>query len=87
MLSMKGMPISPGYASGIAVIYDYEIQRKLELPHRAITHSEVQSEHKRLDDALDQSSHDLRQAEQAALDEGRRGESAALASAHKVMAT
>ncbi len=86
MLSMKGMPISPGYASGIAVIYDYEIQRKFELPHRAITHSEVQSEHKRVDEALDQSSHDLKQAERAALGEGKRGESVALASAHAMMA-
>jgi phosphoenolpyruvate-protein kinase (PTS system EI component) len=87
MLPLKGIPISPGYASGIAVVYDYEIQRKLELPHRAISHSEVQSEHKRLDEALVQSSHDLKQAEQAALGEPTREESAALASAHAMMAT
>ena len=39
MLPLEGIPISPGYASGIAVVYDYEIQRRLELPHRAISHS------------------------------------------------
>ena len=32
MLHLEGIPISPGYASGIAVVYDYEIERRLELP-------------------------------------------------------
>ena len=86
MLLLEGIPISPGYASGIAVVYDYEIERRLELPHRAISHSEVESECKRLDDALEQSSQDLKLVEQTALSEPRLVESAALLSAHSAMA-
>ena len=52
MLHLEGIPISQGYASGIAVVYDYEIERRLELPHRAISRSEVETECNRLDDAL-----------------------------------
>ena len=36
MSQLEGIPISPGYANGIAVVYDYEIKCRLELPHRAI---------------------------------------------------
>ena len=54
MLLLEGIPISPGYARGIAVVYDYEIERRLELPHRSISHLEVESECTRLNDALEQ---------------------------------
>ena len=86
MLLLEGIPISPGYASGIAIVYDYEIERRFELPHRSISHSEVESECKRLDDALEQSSQDLKLVDQTALSEPRLVESAALLSAHSAMA-
>ena len=86
MLLLEGIPISPGYASGIATVYDYEIERRLELPRRAISHSEVESEFERLDGALEQSSQDLKLVSQTGLSEPRLVESAALASAHSAMA-
>jgi phosphotransferase system enzyme I (PtsI) len=86
MPHLEGIPISPGYARGIAVVYDYEIERRLELPHRAISHLEVESECTRLDDALERSSEDLKLVEQAALSEPRLAESARLLSAHSTMA-
>ena len=86
MLLLEGIPISPGYASGIAVVYDYEIERRLELPHRAITHSEIETECKRLDDALETSSQDLKRGEQSALNDPRLVDSAALLSVHSAMA-
>ena len=86
MLLLEGIPISPGYASGIAVVYDYQIERRLELPHRTISHLEVESECTRLDDALEQSSQDLKRVEQSALSEPRLAESAALLSFHSAMA-
>ncbi len=86
MLRLRGVPISPGYASGIAVVYDYEIQRRLDLPRRAISNSEVESEFKRLDDALEQSSQDLKLIGQTVLNEPRLVDSTALMSAHSLMA-
>ena len=86
MLHLEGIPISPGYASGIAVVYDYEIERRLELPHRAISHLEVESECTRLNDALERSSEDLKLVEQTASSEPRLAESARLLSAHSAMA-
>ena len=86
MLLLEGIPISPGYVSGIAVVYDYEIERRLELPHRAITHSEVETECKRLDDALETSSQDLKRVEQTALNDPKLVDAAALLSVHSAMA-
>jgi phosphotransferase system enzyme I (PtsI) len=86
MLLLEGIPISPGYASGIAAVYDYEIERRLELPRRAISHAEVESECKRLDDALEQSTQDLKIVEQTALSEPGLADSAALLSTHSAMA-
>ena len=83
---LEGIPIAPGLASGIAVIYDYEVERKLELPHRGISQSDVPTEHQRLDSALEQSEHDLGQVERAAHDDPRLVEAATLGSAHATMA-
>ena len=86
MKRLEGMPISPGYASGIAVVYDYEIERRLETPSRSISNLEVDSERSRLSDALERSSHDLKSVEQSTLSEPRLVDSAALLSAHAAMA-
>ena len=86
MLLLQGLPISPGYADGIATVYDYEIERRLELPRSAISHVEVEEECKRVDDALERSRQDLRLVEQTALSEPRLVGAAALLSAHSAMA-
>ena len=86
MIRLEGMPISPGYANGLAVVYDFEIERRLELPSRSISNLEVQSECNRLDEALEASSHDLKSVEQSTLSEPRLVDSAALLSAHAAMA-
>lgn len=86
MLHLEGIPISPGYASGIAVVYDYEIERRLELPHRTISHCDVESECNRLDEALEQSDQNWNRVEQTAMGEPGLTESAALLSAHSVVA-
>ena len=86
MSLLEGIPISPGYARGVAVVFDYEIERKFELPHRSISHREVESEYTRLIDALDKSSEDLKHVEQSASSEPRLAETARLLSAHSAMA-
>ena len=35
MTLMEGKPLSPGFASGIAVVYDFEVERKLALRCRS----------------------------------------------------
>jgi hypothetical protein len=54
MKILEGSPISPGFASAIAIVYDYEVERKLTLPDREIRHTDVQTECDRIDDALEQ---------------------------------
>ncbi|MCA9216242.1 MAG: phosphoenolpyruvate--protein phosphotransferase [Planctomycetales bacterium] len=87
MTHLEGNPISPGYADGISVVCDYEIKRRIELSHRAISHSEVVTEYQRLDDALETSSNDLKRIEQTALNDPRLVDSAALLSVHAAMAS
>lgn len=86
MLLLKGISVSPGYASGVATIYDYELERTLELPPRAISHSEVESECGRLDDALAESHRDLERVSQGMFGRPMRVDSAAWLSVHSEMA-
>jgi phosphoenolpyruvate-protein kinase (PTS system EI component) len=51
MHRLKGIAISPGYTEGVAVVYDYEMDYRLEFPDRVILQSEIGAEHGRLDDA------------------------------------
>ena len=87
MKVLEGSPISPGFASGIAIVYDYELERKLTIPDRDIQHLDVQSECDRMDDALEQSKRDLRIAEQTASRDLRFTDAAELLSAHAAMAS
>lgn len=82
MVTLKGIPIAPGYASGIAIVYDLEIERTLAVPHRAIAQSEIRLESKRLDDALKLTRRDLRPDES----EPTLVKSTALLSVHSTMA-
>lgn len=82
MRVLKGIPISPGYAEGLAVVYDYEAQRRFVAPPYAVSHAEVHQEHRRLDAAAEQSGHELERAEEAARSELGLVEAAAILSAH-----
>ena len=83
----EGIPISPGYASGVAVVLGFEVERRLEVPNRNISHSEVGSECERLDEALVRASRDLELIKQTALSEPSLADFAPLLSAHSAMAT
>ncbi|QEF97371.1 Phosphoenolpyruvate-protein phosphotransferase [Stieleria maiorica] len=87
MTVLEGSPVSPGFASGIAIVYGYEVERKLLLPVREIQHSDVQVECDRMDDALEQSKRDLKTAEQIANNDPKLADAAALLSAHAAMAS
>lgn len=63
MHPLEGIAISPGYAEGVAVLYDYETDYRLEFPDRDILDSEIGAEHGRLDDAMEQSHRELQQTE------------------------
>ena len=86
MTLLEGIPISPGYASGTAVVYDYEIERLLKLPPGDMSTSTIDSEFKRLDDALERTRQDLDSVEQTVLNEPSLHEFAPLLSAHSAMA-
>lgn len=87
MVVLKGRTISPGYATGVAVVYDVDIERKLELPDRTITQSDVQAEFGRIDDALTDSSRELQQIEKDAESGPNQAQSSLkILSAHSAMA-
>ena len=82
---LEGIPISPGYASGIVVVYDYEVGRKISVSQSRLSSSEVQSEWDRIDRALEQSRHDLQILEQTASSRPNLSKSVAVLSAHSSM--
>ncbi|WP_436717920.1 phosphoenolpyruvate--protein phosphotransferase [Roseiconus lacunae] len=84
---LKGIPISPGFATGIAIVYNCEVERMLSLPVREIQHADVQVECDRIDDALEQSKRDLKTAEQSARDNSKLADASALLSVHATMAS
>jgi phosphotransferase system enzyme I (PtsI) len=85
MLLLEGIPISPGCASGTAVVYDYDVGRRLEVPSRELTSPEVEAEWGRLDNALERSRQDLQLLEQTASKRPNLSKSVALLSAHSAM--
>lgn len=85
MLRLEGISISPGFASGTATVYDFEVGRQLELPASKLTSSEVEAEWDRLDNALERSGHDLQSLEQTASKRPNLSQSVALLSAHSAM--
>ncbi len=87
MKILEGSPVSPGFASGIAIVYDYEVERTLSLPDREIQHTDVQTECDRIDDALEQSKRELKIAEQTTGGDPKFADAAALLSAHATMAS
>jgi phosphotransferase system enzyme I (PtsI) len=85
MKRLEGIPISPGYASGIAVVYDFDVGRRIEVPASDATSFEVESEWKRLDEALERSHQDLQLLEETACDKPGLSKSLAVLSAHAAM--
>lgn len=85
MLRLEGIPISPGFASGTAVVYDYEVGRRLEVSHSDLSPVDVEFEWKRLDQALEQSRQDLQLLEQTSSKQPNLGKSVALLSTHSAM--
>ena len=85
MPTLKGIPVSPGFADGIAVVYDYEIERRIELPHGPISDSEIASEGGRLDVALKLSTHELKTDEEFAQHVPRMIDMAELLAVHSTM--
>jgi phosphotransferase system enzyme I (PtsI) len=82
MRPLEGIAVSPGYAEGVAVVYDYETDYRLEFPDRDISPSEMGTEHGRLDDAVQQSRRELKQAEQSTNGPTAHTDSAAVLAAH-----
>ncbi|WDI40553.1 phosphoenolpyruvate--protein phosphotransferase [Bremerella sp. P1] len=86
MITLQGIPLSPGMADGIAIVYDYEVERRLELPNRPVSDTDVENQETRLDDALAQSTQELKSAETFALNEPRLIGTAQLLSVHASIA-
>ena len=87
MKNLEGNPVSLGFARGNAIVYDYEVERKVTLPDRDIRYDDVQTECDRIDEALDRSQHELKMAEQTASSDPKLADAAALLSAHASMAS
>jgi phosphotransferase system enzyme I (PtsI) len=66
MSILKGKPVSPGYVEGTAVVYDYEVHPRLEIPRYAIPQAEIDDQHKRLEEAVERSRTELERAGEAA---------------------
>lgn len=82
---LKGIPVSPGYAEATAVVYDYEVHRRLDVPRRDVSPSEIHHEYRRLDEAVEQSRQELERAEAFARSGPGPGDSAAIFSAHSLL--
>ena len=82
MHPLEGVAISPGYAEGVAVVYDYETDYRPDFPDRDISPSEIGAEHGRLDDAVEQSHRELKQAEQSTSGPTAPSDSATVLAAH-----
>ncbi len=53
MTKLEGNPVSPGFAQGAAIVYDFEVERKLTLPNRDVRNGDVRTECERIDGALE----------------------------------
>jgi phosphoenolpyruvate-protein phosphotransferase (PTS system enzyme I) len=78
----KGIAISPGYADGVAVVYDDQTDHRREFPDRDILPAEIEAEHGRLDDATEQSQGELKQPEPSASTPAAPDDSTAMLAAH-----
>ncbi len=84
---IEGIPIAPGCADGIVIKYGIEVERRIEFPRRSIAEHEVGAECVRLDDAVARANEYLSELGQAVSTEAQQAESAALLTAHSLLAT
>jgi phosphotransferase system enzyme I (PtsI) len=82
---LTGIPVSPGFARGTATVYDFDVERKLQLPHREIVRNEISVELNRLDEALDQATLDFADQERESKEVGG-VDAGGVASAHGALA-
>lgn len=59
MFALEGIAISPGFARGMAIVYDFEAGRQIASPCRFLASAEVEGEWLRIDQALENSHQDL----------------------------
>lgn len=85
MLLLKGIPVSPGYADATAIVYDYEVHRRIEVPRRDVSPAEIHHEYRRLDEAVEQSSRELERAGTFARSGPGPGDPSAIFSAHSLL--
>ncbi len=78
----KGIAISPGYADGVAMVYDDQADHRLGFPDRDILPAEIEAEHGRLNDATEQSQGELKQPEPSAVGPAAPDDSTAVLAAH-----
>lgn len=62
---LKGKPVSDGYAEGTAVVLNHQTRPQLEVPRYSVAPAEVGGEHKRLEETVESSARDLREAGEA----------------------
>ena len=85
MRLLKGIPVSPGYAEATAVVYDYEVYRRLDVPRRDVSPSEIHREYRRLEEAVEKSSQELEGGEAYVRSGSGLGDPAAILSAHSML--
>lgn len=85
MTVIKGVPVSPGFAHGVAIVYDYEVGLKFSVANRDVLPSEVDEEWQRLDAALAESSRDLKLVTKLAGENSESATSLSLLTAHAAM--
>lgn len=85
MTLLEGLPISPGYSDGLAIVYDVEIERKLVVPDRDILSSQVDMELERLNEAVKKSHIELQLGQESSRPQTGQYDPAALLAAHALL--
>lgn len=83
MQLLNGVPVSPGFADGTAVVYDYLIEHRLEVPRYAVEPEEIAEEDTRLHHAVEEAGRELEQAKSADRSAAGEPETAGVLAAHQ----
>lgn len=85
MAVLNGIPVAPGLARGTAIVYDFEVGRKLSVATSEAPGCDVPREWERLDKALEQSRRDLTHVAKLAGSGSGKATSLSILSAHAAM--
>lgn len=85
MTVLEGTPVSPGLASGTAIVYDFEVGRKMRTESTEAAACDVPREWKRLDMAIKQSSRDFDHIAKLSGDGSGNATSLSILAAHAAM--